>query len=73
MKLKIKKDDEVKIIAGSDRGKTGRVLEVYPEKMRILVDGINIRKKHMRPSQANPDGGIMETASSIHYSNVQKI
>jgi len=73
MKLKIKKDDEVKIITGSDKGKTGRVLQVYPEKMKVLVEGVNLRKKHMRPTQTSPDGGIVETAIPIHYSNVQKI
>lgn len=73
MKLKIKKDDEVKVITGLDRGKTGRVLQVYPEKMTILVEGVNIRKKHIKPTQTNPDGGIIDTAIPIHYSNVQKI
>lgn len=73
MKLKIKKDDEVKVITGSDKGKTGRVLQVYPDKMKVLVEGVNIRKKHTRPSQTNQEGGIIETAIPIHYSNVQKI
>ncbi|GAB5465776.1 MAG: hypothetical protein Kapaf2KO_12120 [Candidatus Kapaibacteriales bacterium] len=73
MRLKIKKGDEVMVIAGKDKSRTGRVLEVYPEKMRILVEGINIRKKHTRPTQTNPDGGIIDTATPIHYSNVKLV
>lgn len=70
MKLKIKKGDTVMAIAGNDRGKTGRVLEVYPKQMRILVEGVNIRKKHQRPNQQNEKGGIISKESPIHYSNV---
>lgn len=80
-KLKIKKGDMVQVIAGSDSrvyddegnivgGKTGRVLDVYPEKMRVLVEGVNIRKKHTRPSQQDQQGGVKEIPLPIHYSNV---
>lgn len=71
MKLKIKKGDIVQVIAGNDNGSTGRVLAVYPKKMRILVEGVNIVKKHSRPSQKNQKGGIVSKEMPIHYSNVQ--
>ena len=70
MKLQIKKGDMVKVIAGNDNKKTGRVLEVDRTKMRVLVEGINIRKKHSRPTQTNPNGGIISKEMPIHYSNV---
>ncbi len=71
MKLKIKKGDTVQIIAGNDKGETGRVLKVYPHKMRILVEGVNVRKRHTRPSQSNQQGGILSKEMPVHYSNVQ--
>lgn len=71
MKLKIKKGDSVVVIAGNDKNKAAkRVLEVYPKEMRVLVEGVNIRKKHTKPSQANPQGGIISKEMPIHYSNV---
>jgi large subunit ribosomal protein L24 len=71
MKLKIKKGDEVVVIAGKNRGARGRVLLVQPSDMRILVEGVNIRKKAVRPSPKYPNGGIIEMEGPIHYSNVQ--
>jgi len=82
MKLKIKKGDLVQVISGEhkfEKGsekrkpKVGRVLAVYPETMRILVEGVNIVKKHRKPSQIDPHGGIMEIEAAIHYSNVMLI
>jgi large subunit ribosomal protein L24 len=73
MKLKIKKNDNVQIIAGDDKGKTGRVLLVNPEKMNVLVEGVNIHIKHTRPSQKNQQGGRVEMAFPVHYSNVSLI
>ncbi len=73
MKLKIKKGDTVIVIAGNDKGKTGRVIAVYPKKMRVLVEGVNVRKKHMRPSPAYPQGGIISKEMPIHYSNVMLV
>lgn len=70
MKLKINKGDIVQVISGNYRGETGRVLEVYPSKMQILIEGINIRKRHTKPSQQNQKGGIIEKELPIHYSNV---
>lgn len=73
MKLKIKKGDVVKVLTGNSKGKEGRVLEVYSEKMRVLVEGVNIVKKHQKPSQTHPNGGIVEMEAPIHYSNVKLI
>ena len=70
MKLKIKKGDVVKVIAGSEKGKTGTVQAVKEQDMRILVEGVNVRKKHVKPSQQNPQGGIISKEAPIHYSNV---
>jgi large subunit ribosomal protein L24 len=71
MKLKIKKGDEVVVIAGKNKGTRGRVLMVQPTTMRILVEGVNIRKKAVRPSPKHPTGGIIEMEGPVHYSNVQ--
>ncbi len=73
IKLKIKKGDIVKVIAGDDKGKEGRVLEVLPKAMTILVDGVNIHKKHQKPTQNNQQGGIVDKAIPVHYSNVQLV
>jgi large subunit ribosomal protein L24 len=68
--MKIRKNDMVIIISGNDRGKTGKVLKVFPKKYRVIVEGINLRKKHTKPNQRNPQGGILEKEASIHASNV---
>lgn len=68
--MKIRKNDMVRIISGNDRGKTGKVLKVFPKKYRLIVEGINLRKKHTKPNQRNPQGGILEKEASIHASNV---
>ena len=70
MKLKIKKNDTVKVISGNNKGKVGRVLDVIPDKMRILVEGVNIRVKATRPNQQTPQGGLVHKEMPIHYSNV---
>ena len=67
--MKIRKGDTVQIMSGADSGKVGRVIKVYLNKGRILVEGINMVKKHTRPSQDNPQGGIIEKEASIHVSN----
>lgn len=71
--MHIKKGDEVLIIAGNDRGKRGRVLKVFPKNRRVIVEGINFIKRHTRPSQNNPQGGIVEKEAPIHVSNVKLI
>lgn len=67
---KIKKNDMVYVLAGRDRGKTGKVFRVYPQKERALVEGINYVKKHARKTQEAPQGGIVQKESSIHLSNL---
>ena len=67
---RIRRDDMVEILAGNDRGKRGRVLRVIPDKDRIVVQGINLRWKHMRKSQQMPQGGRMRREMPLHVSNV---
>jgi large subunit ribosomal protein L24 len=71
MSQRIKKGDTVRILAGQYRGKTGRVLRVIPKKSRIIVEGVNMIHRHTRPTQRNPQGGIVEKEASIHLSNVR--
>lgn len=68
--MRIKKDDTVTVIAGNDKGKSGKVLVVYPKKNRVIVEGINMRKRHTKPSQQNQQGGIIEKEAPINASNV---
>jgi large subunit ribosomal protein L24 len=68
--LHVKKGDTVKVLAGKDKGKQGKVLRAIPEKNRVVVEKINIAKKAMRPTQQNPQGGIMSVEAPIHVSNV---
>ena len=69
----IKKNDKVKVIAGKDKGKEGTVEKVFPAQDRVIVKGINIVKKHQKPTNANPNGGIVEVEAPIHVSNVMLI
>ncbi len=71
--MKIKKGDIVKVITGSDSGKQGRVIKVFLDKDRVVVEGVNIVKKHARPTQDNPQGGIIEKEASIHISNIMLV
>lgn len=71
--MHVKKGDKVKVISGKDRGKQGTILEAYPKKDRVLVEGINMIKKHAKPSQDNPQGGILNQEAAIHVSNVMPI
>ena len=71
--MKIKKGDIVKVITGSDSGKQGRVIKVFLDKDRLVIEGVNMVKKHARPTQDNPQGGIMEKEASIHVSNVMLV
>ena len=70
MKLHVKKGDTVMVIAGEDKGKTGKVLKVYPEKNRAIVEGRNLIKKHTKPNAKNTQGGIVEQEAPIHLSNL---
>jgi large subunit ribosomal protein L24 len=69
----IRKDDQVVVIAGEHRPKKGRVLKIFPDKDRIIVEGVNLIKRHMRPTQRNPQGGIVEKEGPIHASNVMLV
>tara|TARA_B100000614_G_C14563211_1_gene497915 strand:- start:60 stop:365 length:306 start_codon:yes stop_codon:yes gene_type:complete len=71
--MKIRKGDLVKVISGSYSGKEGRVLKVINDRNRLIVEGINMLKKHMRPNQENQQGAIVEKEGSIHVSNVMII
>ncbi|MDB5282431.1 MAG: ribosomal protein [Bacteroidota bacterium] len=73
MKFHVKKNDEVIIIAGDDKGKKGRIIEVDRKNSRVIVDGANLNSKHTKPSAKTPNGGIVKTPGSIHISNVQLI
>jgi large subunit ribosomal protein L24 len=68
--MKIKKSDNIEVISGKDRGKTGKVLTAFPKRNQVLIEGINIKKKHQRPTKANQRGQIIEKAYPIHVSNV---
>ena len=72
-KLHIKKDDTVIVLAGEDKGKTGKVLKVLVDKNRAFVEGINIVSKSAKPSAKNPQGGIVKQEASIHISNLSLI
>lgn len=71
VKTHVKKDDEVVVISGNHKGETGRVLQVLPEKGQVVVEGVRIIKRHTKPSQLNPEGGIIEREGPIHISNVK--
>lgn len=69
-KCRIKKDDKVKVIAGKDKGKIGKVLKVIRKKNRVLVENVNMVKRHAKPSAQNRQGGIIEGEAPIHWSNL---
>jgi large subunit ribosomal protein L24 len=71
--MHVKKGDKVMVISGKDKGKTGIVLAAYPKKDRVIVENVNIVKKHAKPSQDNPQGGIINMEAAIHVSNVMPI
>lgn len=72
-KFHVKKDDMVKIIAGKEKGKTGKVLRVFPAKGRVVVESLNVVKRHTRPTQFNPEGGIVEKEAPLSVSNVMLV
>ena len=73
MKYKVKKGTEVVVITGEHKGKKGKVLEVLRDSQRVVIEGINLRKKFLKKSQENPNGGIIEKEMPIHYSNIKVI
>ena len=71
--MKVKKGDTVQVITGNDVGKIGRVIKVFLDRDRVVVEGVNIVKKHARPTQDAPQGGIIEKEATIHVSNVMMV
>jgi len=72
VKFHVKKGDEVVVIAGTERGKRGRVISVLRAKQRVIVEGVKLIKKHVRKSQQHPQGAIIEREGTIHISNVMR-
>lgn len=72
MKFHVKKGDQVTVIAGKEKGKSGRIIAVLTKKQRVIVEGLQMIKRHTRKNQQNPNGAIIEREGSIHISNVKK-
>ena len=70
MAAKIKKGDRVVLLTGKDKGKTGQITQVMPKEDRVLVSGLNLVKRHTKPTQADPQGGIKHKEAALHVSNV---
>jgi len=73
VRLKLKKGDLVEVIAGNDRGKRGKILKVFPRERKAIVEGVRFIKRHTRPTQRNPQGGIQTREAPIHISNLMLI
>lgn len=73
IKTHVKKDDQVVVITGNHKGDTGRVLQVFPGKSQVIVEGVRMMKKHAKPTQDRPEGGIIEKEGPIHISNVKAV
>jgi large subunit ribosomal protein L24 len=73
LKTRLKKNDRVKVISGNHRGKEGKILKIFRDKKRVIVEGVNIIKRHTRPTQKNPQGGITQKEAPIHISNIMLI
>ncbi len=71
--MRLKTGMNVKVISGNHKGKEGKILYVHPKKQRVIIEGVNLIKRHMRPSQENPQGGVVEREGAIHISNVMLI
>jgi large subunit ribosomal protein L24 len=72
LKFHVKKGDQVTVIAGKEKGKSGKIIHVMTEKQRVIVEGLQMIKKHVKKSQQNPNGAIIDREGSIHISNVKK-
>jgi large subunit ribosomal protein L24 len=70
---KLKKGDNVVIICGEDKGKQGKIIEVFPQKNRVIIEGVNLLKKHMKPTQKSPQGGIIRQEGPIDISNIRLV
>lgn len=73
LKTRLKKNDKVRVISGNHRGKEGKILKIFRDKKRVIVEGVNIIKRHTRPTQKNPQGGISQKEAPIHISNIMLI
>ena len=73
MKCHVKKGDEVVVLTGKEKGKRGKIIAVLPKKQRVIVEGVQMIKRHMRKSQQHPQGAIIEREGTIHLSNVKKV
>ena len=71
--MKIKKGDNVKVIAGKDKGRTGKVIRAFPRESKVIVEGVNVNKRHQKPKKANQQGQIIDKTLPVHVSNVQLI
>ena len=73
VKIKIKKNDIVKVMAGASKGKEGKIIKVFPKTYRAIVEGANMVSKHTKPNAANPQGGIIKQEAAIHISNLMLV
>lgn len=73
LKTRLKKNDKVRVISGNHRGKEGKILKIFRNKKSVIVEGVNIIKRHTRPTQKNPQGGITQKEAPIHISNIMLI
>lgn len=71
--IRLKKNDRVRVISGNHKGKEGKILKIFREKNSIIVEGVNIIKRHTKPNQKNPQGGITQKEAPVHISNVMLI
>lgn len=71
--MHVKKGDTVKVIAGRDKGSIGEVVEAYPQQQKVLIKNVNVVRKHLRPTQQNQRGGVVDVEKPIHVSNVTKM
>lgn len=72
-KIGFKKDDKVLVIIGEDKGKIGKIVRIFPKKMQVIVEGVNFLKKHSKPTQKSPQGGIIKQEGALHISNIRLI
>lgn len=72
-KVNIRKGDQVEVVSGKEKGKRGKVLKSMPDSQRVIVEGLHLMKKNMRPTQKNPQGGIVTKEASVNVSNVQLV
>lgn len=72
-KLHVKKGDNVMVVSGNDKGKTGSILDVFPKDRRVMIEGVNVRAHHTKPTAQNPEGGINKKEVPVHISNVMLV